>query len=509
MERSIGRDTTWFVLLTAGLALLTASGIWFMHSAHSRSHALKKLDTDVQSYTYAVEAHVEFYQPLLRGLAKRLTVQELLEFEDTDAAFAWAQGYRTLLPGAIGFGLISASGEVLGEPGALYIGPGCRADIQRLARGESIELPAVHREIEDLEHFDLVEPVTDINNRLLGYIFASFSLTVLSDFSSQLIRDGQRLMLHDGEQELIVVADRLNGESAERLELKRPLPLGNWTMSLASDADRGPDSLAIMGGAASLLALLIGAGVVFLSRRVSSGLVQEVRHIESALDDLVEGRSDVRIRARFRETKPLMDAVREISYRIQQQKTALVRLSETDELTGLMNRRRYTTELKKAWALAQRQVSTHIMCLDMDGFKQVNDRFGHGMGDNVLKQFSSCLKGCTRQSDLTARLGGDEFVILLMNSGPESGEDVFNRLGECFRRSQVCTTLAEAGVSCTLSAGLIRLDPDVDADVHAAMQRVDAALYRAKHSGRSRLCMDCGPETRSCSGERRETTAVE
>jgi diguanylate cyclase len=71
-----------------------------------------------------------------------------------------------------------------------------------------------------------------------------------------------------------------------------------------------------------------------------------------------------------------MDAVKEISYRIQQQKTALLKLSETDDLTGLMNRRSWEAELKKLWALANRGVSIHIMSLDLDGFKEVNDRLG-------------------------------------------------------------------------------------------------------------------------------------
>jgi diguanylate cyclase (GGDEF)-like protein len=239
--------------------------------------------------------------------------------------------------------------------------------------------------------------------------------------------------------------------------------------------------------AATLLAIFIGAAVVILSRRVSSGLVNEMRVIQSALDEIAEGKDGAPdIRASFKETRPVMDAVKEISYRIQQQKTALLQLSETDDLTGLMNRRSWTAELKKLLALADRGTSIHIMALDLDGFKEVNDRLGHAAGDKLLKQFAGCLNECSRQTDFSARIGGDEFMLSIVNSSVDSGEDLFSRLQDCLQRTQTCEDIAEP-VLCTLSAGMIQLEPGTDADIHAAMRRVDAALYHAKQAGKNRI----------------------
>jgi hypothetical protein len=197
MRRSIARDTLWFIFLTLSLVLLTISATHFVLSGHARSHFNEKLETDFDTYEYALESHIEFYRSVLTGLAQRQTVKDLLDFPDPGEAFTWAQSYRKMLPGSVGFALVTPDGEVQGEAEALYIGPACSIDIQRLARGETIVIPVVHRDIEALQHFDLMEPVTNQQGEISGYIFASFSLSGLSNFADNLMRDGHRMLLHD------------------------------------------------------------------------------------------------------------------------------------------------------------------------------------------------------------------------------------------------------------------------------------------------------------------------
>ena len=261
-------------------------------------------------------------------------------------------------------------------------------------------------------------------------------------------------------------------------------------MTLSTKMEDVLHSAGTLSSTAVLLAVLIGAGAIILMRRVSSGLVNEIKVIRLALEDIAEGKDGATdIRASLKETRPLMNAVKEVSYRIQQQKTALLQLSQTDDLTGLMNRRSWTVQLKKLWTLADRGLSIRVMSIDLDGFKEVNDRLGHVAGDKLLKQFAGCLKECTRQADFVARVGGDEFILSMVNSNPDSGEDLFSRLQACFHRTQ--TGVDAAGpVVCTLSAGLIQLEPGTDADIDAAMRRVDAALYQAKQEGKDRIYID-------------------
>ncbi len=98
-------------------------------------------------------------------------------------------------------------------------------------------------------------------------------------------------------------------------------------------------------------------------------------------------------------------------------------LSTTDEVTMALNRRGFSIALRQTLERARRQHETgFLLIIDMDGFKQINDTFGHAVGDKVLKTVASCLMKHTRTLDSVARIGGDEFAVILGNITPERGE---------------------------------------------------------------------------------------
>ena len=104
-----------------------------------------------------------------------------------------------------------------------------------------------------------------------------------------------------------------------------------------------------------------------------------------------------------------------------------------DQLTGLANRLRFTRELREAVSRADEGAeSGALLYLDLDGFKPVNDQFGHETGDAVLMVVAQRLERCTRSSDVVARLGGDEFAVLLRSAGPEEIETVSERITSAF-----------------------------------------------------------------------------
>lgn len=97
-------------------------------------------------------------------------------------------------------------------------------------------------------------------------------------------------------------------------------------------------------------------------------------------------------------------------------------LSTTDEATGCLNRRGFSRALQQTLERARRYGETgFLLVVDLDGFKQINDTFGHLAGDKVLKALSNCLKKQTRSLDCIARIGGDEFAVILSNVSPETG----------------------------------------------------------------------------------------
>ncbi len=454
---------------------------------HNQRMEKRQVRENLSAYALALQRQIGFYQHQLEGLASRADVQDLLEFGDQDKAFLWAMSYRKLLPDTVGLSLISNNGEIQGDPGSLLIGPQCRADIVKLSQGIKIASPSVHRDQAGLEHFDLFAPVNNVNGERTGYVFASIELSVVQDILDTMTQDGHKLTVVAGDQTPVASVNHFIGKAEGTFQLTLPIHGTTWRITLVSQPRGMEKAFTTLLIATGLMALVFGISVVLLSRRLSRGLLREIDSIRISLDQIAEDSDKpVDIQPQFRETAPLMDAVQDISNRIQLQKESLRQLSETDSLTGLLNRRCFIHELEKAWALANRKVQIYVMTLDIDGFKQINDRYGHAVGDQVLKALTECLNDCARSTDVIARLGGDEFVILLVQSDEAAGLTLFERLRDCFEQAQ--TTLPiDIGMYCTLSAGLATVDSDIDTSAEASLRRSDEALYRAKQGGRNQM----------------------
>ena len=165
-------------------------------------------------------------------------------------------------------------------------------------------------------------------------------------------------------------------------------------------------------------------------------------------------------------------------------------LANHDPLTGLPNRRlffsRTEAELERSRRIGQ---PLALLFIDLDGFKPVNDRLGHGAGDQVLRVTAERLSGCLRGSDLVARIGGDEFTVLLEGIG--SPADAERIAGKLIHALSAEITLGSECVSVGASIGIALYPRDAD-DVRSLVKAADDALYRAKHAGRGRYAV-CDP----------------
>ena len=127
-----------------------------------------------------------------------------------------------------------------------------------------------------------------------------------------------------------------------------------------------------------------------------------------------------------------------------------------------------------------------MLLIDVDRFKIINDRFGHDLGDNVLKIIASVCTSVRRGSDTAARLGGDEFGLLLPET---SGEAAFALAERLRMQVRACTpTIDGQGVDLSVSLGIAEAYPDMT-DIHALLKRADAAFYEAKRGGRNRAAI--------------------
>lgn len=163
-------------------------------------------------------------------------------------------------------------------------------------------------------------------------------------------------------------------------------------------------------------------------------------------------------------------------------------LATTDFLTQLPNRRHFMARLEEELARLQRapgRGAVLLMC-DLDHFKVINDRWGHGVGDDALRHFANLLAGQMRRVDLAGRMGGEEFAVLLNDADHASALVFAQRL----QQQMLETPLLLLGevIPLTVSIGITILDAG-DANAEAALSRSDLALYRAKAEGRNRIEM--------------------
>jgi diguanylate cyclase (GGDEF)-like protein/PAS domain S-box-containing protein len=164
-------------------------------------------------------------------------------------------------------------------------------------------------------------------------------------------------------------------------------------------------------------------------------------------------------------------------------------LAITDPLTGVYNRRHFLQELQREMSRSNRYTCPFsLIMLDVDHFKEVNDRFGHEAGDHVLKELAELIRKRIRSTDLLARWGGEEFLILLANTNAQSAV----KLVEDLLKLLLARTFPGIG-RITASFGVA--GHRVGEGVNEFITRVDNLMYQAKKGGRSRLVRDFDPVT--------------
>nr|WP_276598238.1 GGDEF domain-containing protein [Roseateles koreensis] len=227
-------------------------------------------------------------------------------------------------------------------------------------------------------------------------------------------------------------------------------------------------------------------------------MLQPVKQLAGQVQTLRQGLRLERQRADgFREQAERHDeALREIQQVLAQKSRELSELSRQDLLTGLPNQRVFDEGLRREFKRAQRQRGCLALAvLDLDQFKNFNERYGQEAGNATLQQFSSLLsEHFKRDTDLVARLGGEEFVVMLPGLALDNSQQLLEQLREEFRALAI---RHEGGVGVgldgtthvlTVSIGLAVYSPAHPyLSPQALLQAADEALYIAKHTGRDRL----------------------
>ncbi|MGA9333168.1 MAG: diguanylate cyclase [Rudaea sp.] len=168
----------------------------------------------------------------------------------------------------------------------------------------------------------------------------------------------------------------------------------------------------------------------------------------------------------------------------------LDRLARTDALTGLLNRRAVMESLvREQHRLTRSESSFSLMLADIDHFKQVNDRFGHDVGDEVLVKVATALRSSARSIDEVARWGGEEFLVLMPDCALEQAVEI----GERMRGRLHELSISAHGKPLPITASFGVSTPQSGESVEEAIRRADQALYRSKQEGRDRVSASRDP----------------
>tara|TARA_R110002153_G_scaffold274267_1_gene448010 strand:- start:94 stop:1059 length:966 start_codon:yes stop_codon:yes gene_type:complete len=162
--------------------------------------------------------------------------------------------------------------------------------------------------------------------------------------------------------------------------------------------------------------------------------------------------------------------------------------ANTDYLTGINNRRAIIKFLETEIERCSRyKRPCSIMMLDLDYFKQVNDQYGHQVGDDILVLVANAISDACRLADHVGRYGGEEFLIVL----PESSEPEALELAERIRQT-IATLKLDIGLTLTVSIGVASLSLETEVDSHAFIKQADDAVYKAKELGRNQVVASHG-----------------
>lgn len=228
--------------------------------------------------------------------------------------------------------------------------------------------------------------------------------------------------------------------------------------------------------AIGLIAYLLGLTIVRPLDRLTRG-AGRVAAGDLEVDLPVSGRGEVSY---------LTEVFNDMVARLRQGRQELERLSVTDSLTGLHNRRHLMSTLVAETHRSQRHKRPFaVLMIDVDHFKQYNDTYGHLAGDEVLERVATVLREETRQEDYAARYGGEEFVVSLPETAPERSLEVAERIRRRMARERFELSRDDKA-KITLSIGVAGFPEDGEAP-EALLAAADAALYQAKQRGRNRV----------------------
>jgi diguanylate cyclase (GGDEF)-like protein len=280
-----------------------------------------------------------------------------------------------------------------------------------------------------------------------------------------------------------------NANNEEELAAVVEIPLAGWFLLARQPS---VDAFAPVSNTlrnALLITFFLAIPLLALLLAALSRLLQPFAHLAEQLHAMAEGERPMRPLsvATTDEVADVAESFNRLQSKLQEQERRLIEMAHHDNLTGLPNRLTIMDRLENELLRFQRHAQgLALLFLDLDGFKPVNDEFGHQVGDLLLCQIGQRLLACVRDVDTVARLGGDEFLIML--SATEAPLEAAERVAhECIKALQMPIRIGDQLVQVGVSIGIATTDSRASDPVTAGqlVSNADVAMYQAKASGRN------------------------
>lgn len=464
----------WAIVVLFAVALALTLWIGYRDTQSRRDDLLQQQIVDVSK---SLQRRLDFYREALDKLAREPAALDQLQFGAPASQQAWAESRLNFIPGVLGLALVEPDGTILGNAGALRIGPQCERDLKALGLG-SPHWP-VHREQPDLAHFDISAPVTGPGGEAAGGVFLSLRFDQLQRIVDDSVFAGHEIELVDANGRPIV---RSAGWRPHARYVETDLRDIGWRLRVeAPPAVVSAQTIALTTTAAltllGVLAIML-EGIARMRRNVNHDLAT----IRNGLDALATDAPLPVLTPTYVQFLPAMQEIERLAGEIHRQRAEFARLSLTDTLTGMPNRRALEGRFNQMLGLAQRGQAIALVLLDLDHFKSLNDTQGHAAGDRALLALAAAFGAISRDSDYPVRLAGDEFAIVLTGLDASGLSAWFLRLSDRFQAE-----LRAAGIDHSLGISGGQTWFQGNDTLGRVLARADRALYRAKAEGRARL----------------------
>lgn len=469
-----------FLILLLCLAAIGYAGFLVVHdmqqaswresasqTAGAASHHINELLTRQRQ---ALERTAQ--QPGFAALLQRNVPAEIARKE---------QEIKSLLPGIVSVRLLPR--DIAAARG---LDPACLEYLKRVTGTDVTASPEFHAVGTPAEHYDMAVPVQDENRAPAGHLLAGFARAPLQAVLEQSLPRNAYLELQQAagnEMETVLAVGEIADADAGAVSSL----LGDGRWSLLYQPAQAPIPI-LDGNRIYYLAAILGVlGVIMvvlfrLYRRIIKSVRHDIHSLIRMFRDLREGSVRVGYPMALKEFAEIFDYLRDRGQKLMKEKEKLKDMGLMDHLSQLGNRRHFEARLKELFDASKANGPSSVLIIDMDHFKQVNDKHGHDAGDALIVGFANALRKVVRQTDVLARLGGDEFCIIYTYASLDKAKGLAERLRKQLPRE---IPLPKGVIHQLRWTGGLSAMHDKDAKPDDVLLRADQALFQAKEAGRN------------------------